>query len=501
MTGVQTCALPICKQVVLNIERLDYTKGLIHRLQAIDLFLETCPDKNKIAFIFICVPSRDQVPEYQTLTETVEGLVGQINGRHGTVENAPIRFMHQAVSFSQLCALYAIADVMLVTPLRDGMNLVAKEYIACQQDDGQPGTLVLSEMSGAAEELFSALMVNPFDSPQMAERIREALMMPLEERRHRMQQMRHRVLKYDARYWAGTFLDDLRQRPPGAAVMEVTEARGETAGPIADRFRRARRKIGCFLDYDGTLRGFEDSPEKAEPTQHLMDLIKRLTENPRVDLYLVSGRSQHDLQKWFGDTTAGLVAEHGYAWRRPNEQKWQTADDGLDLTWKERILEVFRHYEGTTPGAMIEEKRSALVWHYRRSDPEFGKWKSQALLAELHEMISNLPVEVHHGKKIIEVSSVHVNKGAAMKRFMLDDRHDLVFCAGDDQTDENMFRVEDPRLISVKVGPGHTNAAYRVRDPDAFMELLEVAMDAIQAPGPEDAAKPSAPPSPKDPPE
>lgn len=484
------------KQVVLNIERLDYTKGLVHRLQAIDLFLESRQDKSNVVFIFICVPSRDQVPEYQALTEHVEGLVGQINGRHGTVENAPIHFMHQSISFSQLCALYAIADVMLVTPLRDGMNLVAKEYVACQQDDDASGVLVLSEMSGAAEELFSALLVNPFDPPQMADKLREALSMPVEERRHRMRQMRHRVLKYDARYWAGSFMDDLRLRQPTATVMEVTEPRGEAARDIADRLHKSKA-LGCFLDYDGTLRTFEDSPDKSAPDERIMHVLERLAANPKIDLYLVSGRTRDDLQRWFGHTGVGLVAEHGFTWRMPGSNDWQTLDEGVDLSWKERVLEVFRHYEGTTPGAMVEEKRSALVWHYRRSDPEFGQWKSQALLAELHEMISNLPVEVHHGKKIVEVSSVQVNKGAAMKRLVLDARHDLVFCAGDDQTDESMFRVQDDRVISIKVGPGHTNAAYRVRDPQAFLELLDVALEAMQTPQPN---APTAAPQPVDPP-
>ncbi len=459
------------KQIVLNVERLDYTKGLSRRLQAIDLFLESCEDKRKIVFIFVCVPSRDEVPEYQTLTETIEGLVGQINGRHGTIENTPIHFMHQSVSFQQLCALYSMADVMLVTPLRDGMNLVAKEYVACQQEDSA-GVLILSELSGAAEELFSALMVNPFDLPQIAQRLREALSLDQRERSRRMQQMRHRVIDFDARYWAKSFITELRSKKEAAAVTDLVETGGRIADEIAGRLSQATR-LGFFLDYEGTLRNFEESPENSAPTAEILQLVERLANCESTDAYIVSGGPRQNLENWFGATGIGLVAEHGYTWRRPGSNEWETVGETVDLDWKQRFMQVFRHFEGTTPGAMVEEKRSSLVWHYRRSDPEFGQWKSQALLGELHEMTSNLPVEIHHGHKIIEAISVHVNKGAALKRLLLSGQHDAIVCAGDDITDETMFRIEDPRIISIHIGRGNTHARYRARSPKALLTLLE----------------------------
>jgi trehalose 6-phosphate synthase/phosphatase len=135
-------------------------------------------------------------------------------------------------------------------------------------------------------------------------------------------------------------------------------------------------------------------------------------------------------------------------------------------------------YESATPGSMVERKASALVWHYRKSDPEFGLWKAKQLVSELYDMLANLPVEVHHGKKIVEVSSIHVNKGAALEFFLRRSQYDWVFAAGDDQTDEAMFRIEHPHFASVKVGLGDTHARFRIEGPAAFRRLLSNMVEA-----------------------
>lgn len=461
------------KRIVFNVERLDYTKGLPRRLAAIDQFLEDYPDKNSIVFIFVAVPSRGEVPEYQALLQNVERQVGQINGKHATLENTPVHFIHKSVSFTDLCALYALADVALVTPLRDGMNLVAKEYVACQEEGR--GVLVLSEFGGAAEELFSALVVNPYSSHQIGQRLREALAMPREEKRLRMGQMRDRVFQYDASHWARSFVIDLETRQPAAVACAVG---GEEAVSIVTRRFHAARRIVCCLDWDGTLREFEPLPDAAGPTDAIRGLLERLDANPRVDTILISGRSRDDLESWFGPYRFALVAEHGYLVRPAGCGEWRPADEPVSLAWKEPVLKVFRLYEGMTPGSSVEEKRSAVVWHYRRSDPEFGTWKAQQLMSELYEMTSNLPVEIHHGKKIVEVSSIYINKGAAVARLLQDAAPDVVLAAGDDQTDESMFRLERDDLLTVKVGPGDTRARYRVDSPDAFRRLLAKALDA-----------------------
>ncbi|MFO7974113.1 MAG: trehalose-phosphatase [Candidatus Hydrogenedentota bacterium] len=462
------------RRIVLSVERLDYTKGIPNRLEAIDHFLSTYSDRDRIVFIFVSVPSRESVPEYQHLREEVQRQVGEINGRYATMVNSPIHFIYNPVKFEELAALYSVADVCLVTPLMDGMNLVAKEYVACQ--DENPGVLILSEFAGAAQELFNAISVNPYDIRQVASALEHALAMSEEERRERMTQMRSRITLFDAQYWAKSFCDDLMSHDYRASSLEMST---DTEEAILERFRKADR-IGCFLDYDGSLREFESEPHRAFPDAEILELLERLQGVSFVDTYIISGRNKHQLDAWFAQFNVTLVAEHGYTFRRVGSTTWELLNESADFSWKPRVMEILRDYEGETPGSFIEEKRSALVWHYRKSDPEFGSWKAHALAGELYEMLANLPVEMHHGKKIVEVSSIYVNKGAAMERFMHEGKYDLGFCAGDDQTDETMFRLERDDLLSVKIGEGASQAKYRVRDPRRFRALLNRILDMLE---------------------
>lgn len=459
------------KRVVLSVERLDYTKGIVHRLQAVDRFLAQHDHVDQLQFVFVSVPSRGQVLEYRELREEIEWRVGQINGRYATIDHNPINFIHNPVPFTELCALYAIADVALVTPLVDGMNLVAKEYVACQQDD--PGVLVLSEFAGAAQELFQAVQVNPYDIGASADALQLALNMPLEERANRMEPMKDRVFEYNADFWASTYISDLEEKSPRRKqpIEEIEASRA-----LAKDFAAAMRPA-CFLDYDGTLREFEDTPDAASPTEQIRALLDGLSHAPEVDVFVVSGRKPADLEKWLGEIPCTLIGEHGNTYRKAGESEWRHLNPNADLSWQERVWDILKVYEGSTPGSMIERKASALVWHYRQSDPEFGRWKANQLLSEIYDMLANLPVEIHHGKKIVEISSIHVNKGAAVEYFLRQRDYDWVFVAGDDQTDESMFRLEHPNLMSVKVGKGDTRAHYRIGSPKKFRGLLQDMLD------------------------
>ena len=161
------------KKIVLSVERLDYTKGIPRRLDAIERYLDQSEQRNDIVFIFISIPSREGVREYQDLLESMQGRISQINGKYATIQNVPIHFIYKSINFSELCALYSLADVAMVTPLIDGMNLVAKEYLACQQE--KKGVLILSEFAGAAQELPNALIVNPYNINEVAQTISKAL--------------------------------------------------------------------------------------------------------------------------------------------------------------------------------------------------------------------------------------------------------------------------------------------------------------------------------------
>lgn len=454
------------KRIVLSVERLDYSKGILQRLQAIEQFLQFSSNAKDVVFLFINVPSREDVPAYKTLLQSIESEVGRINGKYATIENAPIHFIHQSVDFEELCALYAISEVATVTPLVDGMNLVAKEYLACQLEE-EPGVLVLSEFAGAAQELVNAIIVNPFNTKQMSEGLDKALTMPFEERLDRLQKMRGRIIEFDANYWATSFITHLIELD---RFIQFPVAIEEAVGAITKRFREADQPA-LFLDYDGTLREFELIPSDASPNEKVIEVLDALME-ARVDVYVISGRDPKILQDWLIGYPFTIIAEHGSLVLESGETEWITLDQASDFSWKAQILEVMRDYVGSTPGSFVEEKNSAIVWHYRQCDPEFGDWKARQLLTVLIALTSNLPVEIHHGKKIVEISSIHVNKGTALKHFVDKHSYDLVLCAGDDQTDEAMFKQKSAEHVSVKVGDGDTHADYRVPDPAQLRSIL-----------------------------
>lgn len=470
------------QRVILSVERLDYTKGILRRLDAIDLLLSRYPNIDELKFIFISIPSREGVEQYRELREEVERRIGRLNGKYATLHNSPIHFIHGSVSFTELTALYALADVCLVTPLIDGMNLVAKEYVACQRDEPTPGgqarsgALVLSEFAGAAEELFNALLVNPYDPQAVADAITTALAMDGAEKHRRMSAMRTRVMEWDAGAWARTFLQDLAARPvPGADGSlagtcgdgDVREAKQRLAEAV-----RQHRSIALFLDYDGSLREIERNPWDAFPNPPVLQLLERLSGCPNVDLTIISGRAAPDLEKWLGHFPIGLIAEHGAALRRPHHREWEHLDLNVSYGWKDELIKVLRAYAASTPGSFVEDKRTSLVWHYRRADPEFGGWKAKELASELAVLLANDPVEVRFGRKIVEVTAAQINKGAAVLRALQERRYDLIVAAGDDTTDESMFRLDVPNLLSIKVGRGDTMARYRVASPQKLREFL-----------------------------
>jgi trehalose 6-phosphate synthase/phosphatase len=206
------------RQIVLGVDRLDYTKGIPRRLEAIERLLRKQPDyADRMRYIQVAVPSRGEVDSYQRFKRLVEETIGRINGTCSTLRSTPVHYIHQSVSLRQLVALYLAADVMLVTPLRDGMNLVAKEFVASRVNED--GVLILSEFAGAAAELAGAVIVNPYDVDLVSQTIDRALAMPAAERRTRMHALRERVMQYDVHTWAGEFLARLdaasRERPLG----------------------------------------------------------------------------------------------------------------------------------------------------------------------------------------------------------------------------------------------------------------------------------------------
>ena len=458
------------QRIVLAVDRLDYTKGIPQRLRAFRKLLASAPHlRGKVTLVQVAVPSRERIPEYELLRREVSELVGEVNGEFGRPEWTPVVYMRRGISRSELVALYAAADVGWVTPLRDGMNLVAKEYVACHR--GQDGALLLSEFAGAAAEMGEAFLVNPYDEERTAATLERILEMPAEERQERMALLYRRVQRNNVYRWAERFLGMLE----GAAAGRVTVSDTPEDLPVdaaVEAFHAAEQRL-VLLDYDGTLVPYAGRPREAIPPAHVLSLLSALAAQPGVTLSVVSGRSRHDLETWFGRIERlWLIAEHGAAVRPPG-QGWELVRGGPPPGWKAKVLPVLEHYLDRTPGSLIEEKEFALVWHHRLADPEFGEWLANELVATLDEMLADSELQAIRGNKTVEVRLVWANKGTVVDRLEAEHR-DATFrlAMGDDRTDEDLFDRMRDRAWTVRVGEGRSTARYSVRTPAEVVSFL-----------------------------
>ena len=461
------------RRIILGVDRLDYTKGIPRRLLAIERLLAGDPSlRDRIRYVQVAVPSRGGVESYRTFRHQVEETVGRINGSCATLRSTPIHYMHRSVSPRELVSLYLAADVMLVTPLRDGMNLVAKEFAASRIDDD--GVLVLSEFAGAASELGDALVVNPYDVDGVVTGIRAALDMTRDERRRRMCNLRARVLVHDVHAWAEAFI----RRLAGTRAPGMLPGLGPPLARAVDAALQGG-SVQVLLDYDGTLVPIAEAPELAVPDDELLQLMAALASCERFSVHLVSGRPRAWLDHWFGHLPVALWAEHGF-WHRPAAgDAWRAARPAINA-WMERVLSILEQFTVSTPGARIETKDASLAWHYRQADPEFGARQAHELRMLLGDALSNQPLEVLEGKKVIEIRRRGVGKGSVADRLRHDD-HDVIVAIGDDQTDEELFAALPSSAITIAAGSAPTIAKYRLADYNAVRELLWAMVVARQA--------------------
>ncbi|HVL67487.1 MAG TPA: bifunctional alpha,alpha-trehalose-phosphate synthase (UDP-forming)/trehalose-phosphatase [Vicinamibacterales bacterium] len=457
------------RKILLGVDRLDYTKGIPRRLQAVERLLTREPAlRDEVRYIQVAVPSRGEVDSYQRFRRLVEETVGRINGTCGTLRSTPVHYMHQSVSIRELVALYLAADVMLVTPLRDGMNLVAKEFLASRVDED--GVLVLSEFAGAAAELGEAIVVNPYDVDAVAEAMRRALSMPLEERRARMRPMRRRVLEYDVHAWAGAFMAQLQPEEPAPRGPAVARAQPSLSAAIAEAVRSG--SVRLLLDYDGTLVPLAGSPELAAPDADLLELLAALAASPGVGVELVSGRPRETLEAWFGPLPLTLWAEHGFWRRHPAATAWEP-EAAVVPGWFERIYPILEQFTASTPGSRIETKSASVAWHYRGAHRDFGARQAHELRMLLGDALSNQPLEVLEGKKVIEVRLRGISKAVVAHRMdPSGNAPAAVIAFGDDRTDEDLFHALPASSITVGVGQRLSGARYQVDDYRAVRQIL-----------------------------
>lgn len=442
-------------KLVISIDRLDYSKGIIQRLQAYQLLLERHPElKGKVTYIQLVVPSRDTVTKYKELKEQMNRMVTEINGRFGMLGWQPIQHFYRSFPESLLSALYRSADVALVTPLRDGMNLVSKEYIASKPD--QKGVLVLSEMAGASRELSEALMINPHDIWHFAETIHAALNMPEDEQKRRMSAMQQTVSKFDVHHWVSNFMDRLDEAKQNQQSLFTRLINAPIRSKIAIRYMHARRRL-LFLDYDGTLVPFRKQIMEARPDEELLQQLRELCDDPRNLVVITSGRDYKTLGEWMAELPIDIIAEHG-AWYREHGKPWRNRRD-LNDEWKPEIYKILDLYAGRTPGAFIEEKSYSLAWHYRNVETGLGALRAHELMEDVRHFVADGGLQLLQGDKVIEVKNISVNKGKAARRWLEKDDFDFIMAIGDDHTDEDTFKAMPEDAITVKVG-NHASAAY-----------------------------------------
>ncbi|MEJ5265568.1 MAG: bifunctional alpha,alpha-trehalose-phosphate synthase (UDP-forming)/trehalose-phosphatase [Bacteroidales bacterium] len=458
------------QKLIFSVDRLDYSKGLMLRLKGYETFLEKYPQWHaKIVFVMVVVPSRDFIEKYKNLKKEIESTVSRINGKYGTLTWHPIIYQYRSLPFDELVALYSISDIALITPLRDGMNLVAKEFIACQTEN--QGCLILSEMAGAAAELNEALIINPVDNFEIADAIFSALEMNQADKKMRLARMQNRIANYNVFTWAQDFFKQSLEIKQKQNKMNVRIIHEKISSQIISDYKKANNRI-IFLDYDGTLVPFTKYPELATIDSNTIELINSLSNNPKNHIVIISGRNKEFLEQQFNLVNVSIVAEHGYFIKRRNKD-WEITVHA-DENWKQTILPIMSEYVNRCNGTFLEEKAGSVAWHYRNANFDYAQLRLHELRDELAEIIRHkTDFEILEGNKVMEVKCGRYNKGQAALTIIGNDKYDFMLAAGDDVTDESLFKALPEWAYTIKVGLSVSNAKYNVLNISSLLKLLK----------------------------
>lgn len=455
------------KKVIFSVDRLDYTKGITHRLSGFEKFLGRFKEwRGRVVFVLVVVPSRQIVSKYNERKQLIEEQIGRINGTYSTLEWQPIIYRYNHLSFHELTAMYEVSDVGLITPLRDGMNLVAKEYIASKLDQG---VLILSELAGAANELGEAILVNPMDKDEVSEAIFRALLMSGEVQRQKIEALQKRLKQYTVVHWMSDFLKQLDE----IKILQFSEQTRYLSASsfiqIKNAYRDAGRRL-ILLDYDGTLVSFSRNPSEASPGVQLIKALQDLAGDEKNDVTIISGRDGQTLESWLGWLNVNLISEHGAGIKYKN-MDWEHFLP-LEQKWKKFIRPILEVFVQRSPGSFVEDKPHTLVWHYRRVENELGFIRSRELLDNLHHMIHNSQLQIIDGNKVIEIRVAGIDKGSITKKLLAYTKYDFVIAFGDDKTDEDMFITLGENAFTVKVGTDYSAAQYYLKNQREVIDLL-----------------------------
>lgn len=451
------------RYIGIGVDRLEYTKALIKRLQAIHLFFDRYEKyRGKFTFIQIAVPTRMKEP-YISYKQTVEELIAKINERYSRQDWRPVVYIDEKVEHEDLVTFYRMADVAVISSVYDGMNLVAKEYAASQVDE--KGVLILSELAGAAEEMEGALLVNPYDIEGFSDSIYKALTMPQNEKTARMAALRQRVKENDIYRWIYDMLHD---------IVTASSVKHNQCCYLFDHVNELRQQSECqklflFLDYDGTLAPIAESPDKAQMSEEMRSLLMRVKE--RMPVAVISGRSLEDLRKRVGIENILYAGNHGMEiWDGEktvvNPQSMDSRQSLIELL--ERLKTSLSHIKGV----LIEDKGITASVHFRAVHARH--W------GELFDVFQKVSTgyeqffKITPGKKVFEIRPLDArNKGDAVS-WMLENfgAGTLPVYVGDDITDEDAFRALKGSGISIAVGGSHA-ADYYLKNQEEVKAFLQ----------------------------
>ena len=461
------------ERIVLGVDRLDYTKGLPEKIEAFERFLEIHPEhRERVVLLQIAEPSREQVPEYQRLKRQVDELVGRVNGRFATRRWTPIRYLHRSIPPEELAVLYRDAEIALITPLRDGMNLVAKEYVVSQV--GEPGVLILSRMAGAAESMHEALSVNPYNTDQVVEALHLALQMDTSERSARMRALQKRERRLDLHAWVERILSTV-----AAPLAPIRPLRSDDFASWLGAFCEGKR-LALFLDFDGTLVGIADHPSRVQLSPSMRKALIACQRRADTELAVVSGRSLADLRQMLDLPDVLMAGNHGLEIEGPGVERFLHPDlPHFASRLRDLAASLERDVED---GVWVENKGASLTLHYRAADPQLHPGIAKRSRASVRQagfqardaicaVEARSPTGWDKGHAVLHV--LRARHGPAWSEEV------RVVYAGDDDTDEDAFRALQGLGVTFRVGRAElpTLASHRLPGVAAVEALLRWAAE------------------------
>lgn len=453
-------------KMVFSISRLDYTKGIQNQLESIDKLIEKHKElSGKIVYVLTVVPSREDIEFYKTLKRRIESLVSAINEKHGTEKWKPIEYTYGKLRFSKLLAFYRSAHVLLALPIRDGMNLIAKEYLASRRDN--TGTVVISDTAGAAKEFAEAFIVSSNDLKSIVEALYSALRMRKEEQIKGNLEIKSRLKRNDVRYWAETFMKDLTKTQRKSRTIEM---KGYEIGRMVKRYNNAKKRL-VLLDFDGTLVKIDYEHEDVKPSAKVIKILRNLVEDNRNSVVLISGRSAQFLEKTFGNMNMMLVAEHGSVYRSTSGKWIQMVK--TRQRWRDIVTDMLEHYTLRLKGSFIEQKGNTVAWNYGEADQKNATDIANEVTGILTDFLANSELGVLKGKRVIEVRNNNASKNAFYLSKLEGNGYDFIAAFGDDITDEDMLDSVGKENYSIHVGPEPTKARYSVTSYKQVLSLLK----------------------------